>query len=348
MSDKVKTNDAWPEIKRVMETKRYELILVGPEISKRIEDNNGCLDPCLFALKNLNLLEIAKTKLTTLPMEMKSLHNLTSLLCHTNELTQIPVEIGLLEQLKYLDLSNNKITKLPDELKNLKELFTLNLSGNQLESLFPFDDLKKLSMLDISRNKFQHLPADIGNPNLENLQTIDASYNELVELADNLAELPSLKTFNINNNKITAIPSVYGKCNKLKELNMKENKLKDNRLKKLVEQDKMKAIFEYLEKAHDEENKNKPKSTSSGKSQSAKNGNKNNVEPDYDLIKVLHFNDKDLNSIELILDETVSGLRPFIICAILRNVDLETPGNYKKFLNIQVIIIIIKGLLIQN
>ena len=31
----------WPEIKKAAETKRYELILVGPEISKRIEDQGG-------------------------------------------------------------------------------------------------------------------------------------------------------------------------------------------------------------------------------------------------------------------------------------------------------------------
>jgi Leucine-rich repeat (LRR) protein len=61
----------------------------------------------------------------------------------------------------------------------------------------------------------------------------------LVELSENLVELPSLKYFNLENNTLTQIPSNLSQCVKLKDLLMKENKLKDNRLKKLVEQDKV-------------------------------------------------------------------------------------------------------------
>ncbi len=84
-------NLIWPEIKKVAETRpiRYELCLVGAEISTRIEQNGGHLDSNLYKLTHLNFLEIAKTCLTTLPKQIGQIKNLTSLLCHTNELVRL-------------------------------------------------------------------------------------------------------------------------------------------------------------------------------------------------------------------------------------------------------------------
>ena len=139
----------WPEVKLAFEAKRYELLLAGPEISKRIEENNDSLDLSIFNLRHLNFLEITKTKLSSLPDQVIKLENLTSLLCHNNELTSLPNDcIGKLVNLKNLDFSNNKLTQLPQDWKNLKELFTINLCGNQLTELFPLEELSKLAVLD--------------------------------------------------------------------------------------------------------------------------------------------------------------------------------------------------------
>lgn len=139
----------WPEVKLAFEAKRYELLLAGPEISKRIEENNDSLDLSIFNLRHLNFLEITKTKLSSLPDQVIKLENLTSLLCHNNELTSLPNDcIGKLVNLKNLDFSNNKLTQLPQDWKNLKELFTINLCGNQLTGLFPLEELSKLAVLD--------------------------------------------------------------------------------------------------------------------------------------------------------------------------------------------------------
>lgn len=323
----------WPEIQKAFESKRYELVLVGPEISKRVEENEGNLDQNLFKLKQLNFLEIAKTKLSTLPRELSAIENLTSLLCHSNELTSLPSELGKLVNLKNLDLSNNKLTSLPEEFKNLKELMTINLGGNQLTSLFPLKDLSKLAVLDLNRNKFKKLPEDLGSASLENLSQINVSFNELEEILDNFSELPSLKVLNLENNKITQVPASLCQCNKLKDLLLKENKLKDNRLKKLVEQDKSKAIIEYLERIYAEECKKKPKTQETGKNKKTKS-KQDAVE--YDLIKVFHYHDEKLPSREIVLSDSAVNIRPYIIAAIFRSIDLETSGNMKKFLNIQV------------
>ena len=336
----------WPEIRKVAETKRYELILVGPEISKRIEDQGGHLDSNLYKLTHLNLLEVAKTKLAVLPRQISQIENLTSLLFHSNELTTIPPEIGKLANLKNLDFSNNKLTTLPDELRNLKELMTINFGGNQLETLFPLDEMSKLAVLDLSRNKFKSLLDTTTNlTKLENLSCINASFNELVELSENLVDLPSIKTLNFENNQLIQVPANLCQCLKLKELLLKSNKLKDNRLKKLVESDKvnLKSVIDYLERIYIEESKNKAKTGGGGakakagaKSKGGANNEANNVIVEYDLIKVIHFKHEKLNSVELVYTESVQDSRPFILCAILRQLDLKTPGNLKKFLNIQV------------
>jgi Leucine-rich repeat (LRR) protein len=331
-------NNIWPEVRRVFETKRFELNLVGAEISKRIEEANGCLDPNLFKLRHINFLEIAKTKLAVLPKEIGNILNLTSLLCHSNNLTSVPAELGKLVNLKNLDLSNNKLTEVPQELENLSELMSINFSGNQLTALFPLEKLSKLAVLDVSRNKFKKLPDDLGNSSLENLSNVNASFNELTELNENLVELTAVKTLNVENNQITHVPAVLCQCVKLKDLLMKENKLKDNRLKKLVEQDKGKAIIEYLERIYVEECKSKPRNSASKASGGAKKKNQPDAsQVEYDLLKVYHSQNESLPSREIVISENVVDLRPHVICAIIRQVNLEGP-NFKKFLAIQVIL----------
>jgi Leucine-rich repeat (LRR) protein len=327
----------WPEVKRVFETRRFELTLVGAEISKRIEDANGSLDPNIFRLRHINFLEVAKTKLSVLHSDIGNIRNLTSLLCHSNALTSVPAELGKLVNMKNLDLSNNKLTELPSELENLVELMSVNLGGNQLQALFPLEKLSKLAVLDLNRNKFKRLPDDLGSSSLENLSNVNASFNELTELSENLVELAALKTLNVENNQITHVPAVICQCVKLKDLLMKENKLKDNRLKKLVEQDKGKAIIEYLERVYAEELKTKPKSAvnkSSGGGAKKKN-QADSLLVEYDLIKIHHCQSEAMASREILINDNVVELRPHIVCAIVRQLNLDGP-NFKKFLAIQV------------
>ena len=134
-------------------------------------------------------------------------------------------------------------------------------------------------------------------------------------------------------------------CAKLKDLLLKENKLKDNRLKKLVEQNKGKAIIEYLERLYAEEQKSKPKpkkeqlpgsAAPATGSLIAKKKKAAVQQVEYDLIKVLHLNQIKTVCSEVTMTESVIDVRPFMVCCIIRHLDLETPGNFKKFLNIQV------------
>lgn len=125
---------------------------------------------------------------------------------------------------------------------------------------------------------------------------------------------------------------------------MKTNKLKDNRLKKLIEQDKGKAIIDYLDRQYvDECKKSSSKKTTANVSLIAKKKQKKSADSiiQFDRINVLHYNHDQPKPNELqnklVIDETtdVLTLRPFIICCICKGLNLEAPGLFKKFLTIQ-------------
>ncbi len=78
-----------------------------------------------------------------------------------------------------------------------------------------------------------------------------------------------------------------------------------------------------------------------------KNKKKADAILEFDRINVLHFNysetDTTVLNNKIVLEEStgVQEIRPHILCCVCRNLDLETSGNFKKFLNIQVIKFII-------
>jgi Leucine-rich repeat (LRR) protein len=329
----------WPEIQRAFDTKRYELTLIGPDVSKRIETDGNQLPDNMFKIRHLNFLEIAKTSLENLSEKIAGLENLSSLMLHTNKLKSIPAELGSLKHLGHLDLSNNQIATLPDQMQNLSELKVINLSGNLLTRLFPLEKLSKLAVLNISRNKFTVLPADLGCSKLENLSQIDASFNELVDVNAELVALPALKQLNLENNQLGQVPSNLCKCERLKEILLKNNKLQDNRLRKLVDQDKLKAVIEYLERMFVEESKKKPRKDLNDSKNKDKKSDANYEAPvEYTSVSVLHFNTNtiEFSSREVICADNVSSIRPYIVCCIVRHLDFKTSDNLKKFLAVQV------------
>ena len=68
---------SWPEIEKLKSEKRYELLLSGSSISKRIDEKG--LDDELFMCTKLNFLSISETSLNSLPPKIDAFHNLTSL-----------------------------------------------------------------------------------------------------------------------------------------------------------------------------------------------------------------------------------------------------------------------------
>ncbi|KAG7164722.1 Leucine-rich repeat-containing protein 47-like, partial [Homarus americanus] len=108
---------------QALDEKRYELVLSGDDINKKIEDEG--LDPGLYELSHLNFLRVSKSPLVTISEDIGKLRNLTNLILPGNKIQTLPETIGNLEKMKLLDISINCLQSLPNGID-------LNLKGNPL------------------------------------------------------------------------------------------------------------------------------------------------------------------------------------------------------------------------
>lgn len=318
-------------MQQAAEEHRYELVLNGSGVAERI-DKCG-LDGNIFQLEFLNFLQVSNTKLLSLPEELGKLVNLKTLDLHRNSIVELPASIGLLKELKNLDVSGNELQILPATLGELTSLQTLNVNCNKLTALPSFTHLKNLSRLDVSHNQLTELPAGIYE--LEHLAEIHASNNQITSIGANVSNLKSLKLLSLNMNKIELIPVELSECHKLKDLHLQDNLIKDSRLVKLIKQCHTKAVLDYI-------------ATGSEKGKVAKKGGKkgrNKKVNDQDneengkqvagtgspVATVLYSEDY-----KIFVQASVQDIRPYIVCTLVRNLDLTDMAAFRKFISIQV------------
>lgn len=324
---------AWEEVSVAKSEKRRELVLQGKTISERI-DKNG-IDTNIFKITTLNYLEISGTTLTSLESGVGELTSLTSLLLCNNKLTSVPSDIGKLVKLKILNLSNNHLESIPSEISLLSELDTLNVSMNRLTDLPSVEKLKCLHVFNAANNKLSSLPDGLFDAELVHLSQILASDNEIADLAPEVSDLPHLNVLDLSNNKLTAVSTSLSICPKLKELNLKGNKLKDRRFGKMVEQCQTKACLEYLHNIWKKENQKAGKGAKDGEKKKKKKGKKQDEteESEKDSISVKAF-PKDNTGVEIKVLPAVLSVRQYIVCCVIRNLDLSS--KFKEFITLQV------------
>ncbi|KAF8537873.1 hypothetical protein BDD12DRAFT_844934 [Trichophaea hybrida] len=128
--------------------------------------------------------------------------DLAKLIGADNEIGEIGEELAQqFGGLSFIDMHNNLLTGLPANLVQLTELTVLNLSGNQLDNgvldiIFQIPTLKDLKL---------------GKNNLEG--EVDASISKLV----------ALESLELQDNKLTSLPSSIGECCRLRSLNVARN-----------------------------------------------------------------------------------------------------------------------------
>lgn len=332
-----KLKNKMEEVRKAAEEKRRELVISGQTASTFIEENG--LDDELYHLTCLNYLSISKTCLRQLSPKLGNLVNLTNLVLHNNQLTALPGEIQALSKLKFFDVSNNQIEEMPESISNLSELESLNVSVNKLSSFPPVGNLKSLHIFNVAHNSLTELPEGIFNPKLVHLSQIIAGNNEIESLSPNVTELPHLNMLDMSNNKLKEVPAELSECPKLKELNLKGNKFSDRRFGKLVEQCATKSVMEYLSNNLKKERAKNPDKKGKGKSkEKKKKGQKaddDDVEFLTDSIDVLHFDDDD--GLVVSITPAVLSVRPYIVCCIVKNLDLQkTASSFKQFITLQV------------
>ncbi|KAK7005590.1 B3/4 domain, partial [Halocaridina rubra] len=200
--------------KLVKEEKRYELVLSGEDVNKRIERQGG-LDPAVYELTQLNFLRISKSPLTSLEDSISVLDNLTSLILQANNLGKLPETIGKLQKLKILDVSFNCLEGLPDSISQLSSLATLNACSNKICVLPNIEGCVNLSILDLGHNNLEKFP-NICHENLLHLSDVKLNDNQITDVSPNLPRLASLKILDLGNNALKTVPGEVADCARLK------------------------------------------------------------------------------------------------------------------------------------
>nr|XP_054503827.1 leucine-rich repeat-containing protein 47 [Agelaius phoeniceus] len=354
----------WPELEAAARERRRELSLAGAAVAERVAAGGGRLPEALLALPLLQSLELSGcAALRELgPGVAAALPALHTLVLSRNALGPAGLGAGLggpLPALRLLDLSGNGLEALPaalggtgggaeDAAPAFPQLRSLNLSANRLRELGPglCRAAPQLQELLLSGNRLRALPGGLLPPEgppapFPLLSRLDAADNEVAELGADIAALPALKSLDVANNQLRELPAALADCPRLKEANFRGNQLRDKRLEKMVNGCQTKAILEYLRAGGRGKGK-----TESGREDVRKkkrekqkkdsgDGEQDEVEEASKLlVKVLHVSE---NPAPLVVKVSpgVKDVRAFIVCCVLKGVNLK-PGNaLKRFLTMQ-------------
>ncbi|XP_003891062.1 leucine-rich repeat-containing protein 47 isoform X2 [Papio anubis] len=353
-------SEAWPELELAERERRRELLLTGPGLEERVRAAGGQLPPRLFTLPLLHYLEVSGCGSLRAPGPglAQGLPQLHSLVLRRNALGPgLSPELGPLPALRVLDLSGNALEALPPgqglgpaEPPGLPQLQSLNLSGNRLREL-PADLARcapRLQSLNLTGNCLDSFPAELFRPGaLPLLSELAAADNCLRELSPDIAHLASLKTLDLSNNQLSEIPAELADCPKLKEINFRGNKLRDKRLEKMVSGCQTRSILEYLRVGGRGGGKGKGRAEGSEKEDSRKkrrerkqrreggDGEEQDVgDAGRLLLRVLHVSENPA-PLTVRVSPEVRDVRPYIVGAVVRGMDLQ-PGNaLKRFLTSQ-------------
>jgi internalin A len=170
------------------------------------------------------ILNLSKSRLTSLPPEIAQLKGLTSLDLSDNQLTRLPREVAELTNLSALNLRGNRLSSLPREVAGLTTLTELNLGANQLTSLpAEIGQLERVMKLDLSDNQVTSLPRGIAK--LKNLDWLLLSGNGLTSLPPEVAQLTDLLFLDLDRNHLTSLPPEIVRLTNLKSLDLSGNQL---------------------------------------------------------------------------------------------------------------------------
>ncbi|XP_064326268.1 leucine-rich repeat-containing protein 47 [Phalacrocorax carbo] len=366
---------AWPELEAAARERRRELALPGAAVAERVAAGGGRLPAALLALPLLQSLELSGcAALRELgPGLAAALPALHTLVLRGNALGPAGLGAGLggpLPALRLLDLSGNGLEALPAALGGaagpagapaaappeppaFPQLRSLNLSANRLRELGPglARAAPQLQDLLLSGNRLRALPGGLlppaGAPGLPGgpfplLSRLEAADNEVAELGPDIAALPALKSLDLANNQLRELPAALADCPRLKEANFRGNQLKDKRLEKMVNGCQTKAILEYLRAGGRGKGKAESGREEARKKKREKQQKKDGGDGEQDeleeasklLVKVLHISE---NPAPLVVKASpgIRDVRPFIVCCVLKGVNLK-PGNaLKRFLSAQ-------------
>lgn len=156
----------------------------------------------------------------------------------------------------------------------------------------------------------------------------------------------SFQVLDLSNNKLSDIPSGLSNCPKLKEINFKGNKLKDKRLEKMVSGCQTKSILDYLRGKgrqgedggdHDGGRKADKKKRLQQRRKNEKTADEADEVEELNkmVVRVLHVSE-DATELTVKVTAEVKEVRPYLVCCVVRGMNLKSGNALKRFLMAQV------------
>lgn len=155
-----------------------------------------------------------------------------------------------------------------------------------------------------------------------------------------------MQVLDLANNKLTEIPCDLSDCPKLKEISFKGNKLNDKRLEKMVNGCQTKSILDYLRgKGRSRQGEDRG-GTEGGRGADKKKRQQQRKKKEAEeqdeveelnkmVVRVLHVSDAP-TALTVKVSAEVKDVRPYLVCCIVRGMNLKSGNALKRFLMAQV------------
>lgn len=116
----------------------------------RLKIKNGVIPDEIFALHNLEVLELKKGKIETLPEGFAKLKKLRKLDLSGNDIQWFPEVLLEMHWLQELRLGKNPLQRIPDDIHRMESLGVLDLWSTQVTRLpVSVSEMKNLTTLDL-------------------------------------------------------------------------------------------------------------------------------------------------------------------------------------------------------
>ncbi|KAL5222724.1 hypothetical protein ABZP36_027437 [Zizania latifolia] len=184
------------------------------------------LPASLGRLLNLEELDVGANRLTSLPDSIGSLTRLKKLIVETNDLDELPYTIGHCVSLVELLAGYNHLKALPEAVGKLESLEILSVRYNNVRSLpTTMASLTKLKEVDVSFNELESIPENFCFVTSLIKLNVGNNFADLQFLPRSIGNLEMLEELDMSNNQIRVLPDSFGNLQRLRVLCAEENPL---------------------------------------------------------------------------------------------------------------------------
>ncbi|KAJ3100694.1 hypothetical protein HDU97_001981 [Phlyctochytrium planicorne] len=168
----------------------------------------------LSSLKSLKSLTLIECQLSSLEF-VQNLPLLERLNARTNVIKNFPAGLGASKNLQILNLAMNQIKRVPPKFSNFTKLQEVILSFNQLESIEGLENCPSLQTLRVRNNFLSRFPATVARST--SITWIEIQSNNMTSI-DGIEKMANLTVLYCDDNNIEKLPVAFRKLQKLQTL----------------------------------------------------------------------------------------------------------------------------------